>query len=279
MYIEPIIYSLFGLIIGSFLNVCIYRIPLGKSVVSPGSACPACGTPVRPYDNIPVLSYLLLRGKCRACGKSISIQYPFVELMTAVAFFACALKWNFAPPTFVNTLLLSAVIVLIFTDLNHRILPNVLTLPGTIAGILLCRLQLLDYYSFDPLAKRIAPMLWPGNPNAVLPWLGSILGALIGGGLLLLFGMGYEKLRKRQGLGMGDVKMMAMVGAFLGWPLAILTVMAGSIFGTIIGIFLMIFRHSNLQTKLAFGVFLGIGTAISLFYGLPFLFWYLRIPQ
>ncbi len=276
---ELIIYALFGLVIGSFLNVCIYRIPLGKSVVFPGSACPACGTAIHPYDNIPVLSYILLRGKCRACGASISPQYPFVELMTGAAFFACAVRWNFAPPTFVNTLLLSIVIILIFTDLHHRILPNVLTLPGTAAGILLSPLQSLSYYSFDPLARRIAPMLWPGKPDTVLPWAGSILGAVIGGGLLCLFGLAYEKLRKRQGLGMGDVKMMAMVGAFLGWPLAILTVMAGSIFGTLIGVFLMIFRHSNLQTKLAFGVFLGIGAALSLFYGLSFLFWYLRIPQ
>jgi leader peptidase (prepilin peptidase)/N-methyltransferase len=279
MHIEPIIYALFGLVIGSFLNVCIYRIPLGKSVVFPSSACPACGTPIRPYDNIPVLSYLLLRGKCRACAKSISIQYPLVELLTAAAFLTCALEWNFTSPTFVNTLFLSVVIILIFTDLNHRILPNVLTLPGTLAGILLSPFQSPSYYSFDPLAGRVASLLWPGNPNILLPWIGALLGALIGGGILLLFGLGYEKLRKRQGLGMGDVKMIAMVGAFLGWPLAIMTVMAGSIFGTIIGVFLIIFRHSNLQTKLAFGVFLGIGAAMSLFYGLPFLFWYLRIPQ
>jgi leader peptidase (prepilin peptidase)/N-methyltransferase len=279
MHIELMIYALFGLVIGSFLNVCIYRIPLGKSVVFPGSACPACGASIHPYDNIPVLSYILLRGRCRACGKSISIQYPCVELLTAAAFVACALEWNFTLPTFVNTLFLSVVIILIFTDWNHRILPNVLTLPGTLAGILLSPFQSLSYYSFDPLARRVSTLLWPGEPNLLLPWAGSLLGALIGGGILLLFGLAYEKLRKRQGLGMGDVKMMAMVGAFLGWPLAIMTVMAGSIFGTVIGIFLIIFRHSNLQTKLAFGVFLGIGSAISLFYGLPFLVWYLTIPQ
>src|SRR5512137_746336 len=120
MHLEPIIYALFGLVIGSFLNVCIYRIPLGKSIVFPGSACPDCGKPIRPYDNIPVLSYVWLRGKCRACGKPIPIQYPFVELLTALAFFACAVKWNFASPTFVNTLLLSVVIILIFTDWHHR---------------------------------------------------------------------------------------------------------------------------------------------------------------
>jgi leader peptidase (prepilin peptidase)/N-methyltransferase len=275
---EPIIYALFGLVIGSFLNVCIYRIPLGKSVVFPGSSCPHCGTPVRPIDNIPVLSYLLLLGKCRSCKKTISLQYPIVELLTGLVFYACASKWNFASPTFVNTLLLSAVIVLIFTDWHHRILPNILTLPGIAVGILLSPFQSLSYYSFDPLSVKISSLLWPGNPQSILPWTASLVGAILGGGILLAVGLGYEKLRKKQGLGMGDVKMMAMIGAFLGWPLAILTLMSGSLFGTILGILLMLLGRGNLQTKLAFGVFLGIGTALSVFYGLPFLAWYLRIP-
>ena len=275
MQIELLIYAVFGLVIGSFLNVCIYRIPLGKSVVLPGSACPQCGTPIRPFDNIPVVSYLLLHGKCRSCGKPVSLQYPFVELLTAAAFTACAWKWGFAPPTFVNTILLSVVIILIFVDYRHRILPNVLTLPGIAAGILLSRWQALSYYS-DPLSVKAASLIWPGNPHTILPWTGSVIGAAIGGGLLLIVGIGYEKLRKRQGLGMGDVKMMAMVGAFTGWPMALLAIFAGSLLGTVVGIFLMIFRHSNLQTKLAFGVFLGIGTALSLFYGIPFLRWYLK---
>jgi leader peptidase (prepilin peptidase) / N-methyltransferase len=279
MHLEPIIYALFGLVIGSFLNVCIYRIPLGKSVVFPGSACPHCGTPIRPIDNIPVLSYLLLLGKCRKCKTAISIQYPMVELLTAAVFLVCALHWSFASPTFVNTLLLSVVIILIFTDWHHRILPNVLTLPGIAVAILLSPFQSQSYYSFDPLSVKIASLLWPGNPQAILPWTGSLVGAIIGGGSLLLVGLAYEKLRKKQGLGMGDVKMMAMIGAFLGWPLAILTLMAGSLFGTILGILLMLLGRGNLQTKLAFGVFLGLGTAISVFYGLPFLIWYLRIPR
>jgi leader peptidase (prepilin peptidase) / N-methyltransferase len=279
MQLEPIIYALFGLVIGSFLNVCIYRIPMGKSVVFPGSACPHCGTPIRPIDNIPVLSYLLLLGKCRICKTTISIQYPIVELLTGAVFFACAWKWSFTSPTFVNTLLLSVVLVLIFTDWHHRILPNILTLPGIVAGILLSPFQSLSYYSFDPLSVKIASLLWPGNPPAILPWTASLIGAILAGGSLLLVGTVYEKLRKKQGLGMGDVKMLAMVGAFLGWPLAILTLMAGALFGTILGIFLMLLGRGNLQTKLAFGIFLGIGTALSVFYGLPFLVWYLRIPR
>jgi leader peptidase (prepilin peptidase) / N-methyltransferase len=272
-------YAVLGLIIGSFLNVCIYRIPLEKSVVFPGSGCPHCGTPIRFYDNIPVLSYLLLRGKCRSCKDPISIQYPIVELMTAVAFYACARTWSFEAPTFVNSIFLAVVIILIFTDLNHRILPNVLTLSGTVAGILLSPFQrppvgqLHSYYT-DKLSALTSGLIFPGNPEAALPWVGSILGALIGGGSLLAVGIGYMKLRKKQGLGMGDVKMMAMVGAFLGYYLAFLTIFFGSLLGLIFGVYLILFRKMNLQTKLAFGVFLGVGATISLFYGLPFLGWY-----
>lgn len=276
MQIELFFYALLGLVIGSFLNVCIYRIPREKSVVTPRSACPRCGAPIRPWDNIPVLSWLLLRGRCRSCRQPISFQYPLVELLTAAAFLACAWHWEFASPTFVNTLLLSVIIILIFVDYHHRILPNILTLPGILAGIVLSPFQAIAYYS-DPLSIKAAALLWPGNPVRMLPWTGSLLGALIGGGLLLAVGVGYERLRKRQGLGMGDIKMMAMVGAFLGWPLALLTIFAGSVMGTLVGIFLMIFKHMNLQTKLAFGVFLGMGTALCLFYGLPFIRWYLNI--
>jgi leader peptidase (prepilin peptidase)/N-methyltransferase len=203
MQAESFIYSLFGLIIGSFLNVCIYRIPLEKSVVFPGSSCPQCGKSIRFYDNIPVISYLLLRGKCRFCGKSISIQYPLVELLTGIAFYVCGRMWSFESPTFVNTLFLSIVIILIFTDYHHRILPNVLTLPGIIVGILLSPFQMPAYYS-DVLSLKTASLPLFRNPQAALPWAGSILGAIIGGGILLVVGIGYEKLRKRQGLGMGD---------------------------------------------------------------------------
>ena len=274
MQIESFLYGLFGLIIGSFLNVCIYRIPRRKSIAFPGSSCPGCGKPIRFYDNIPVLSYLLLRGKCRACGTSISVRYPLVELLTGLVFFVCWQSWGLSSATFVNSLFLAIVITLSFIDSHHQILPNVITLPGLAAGILLSPLQLFSFYS-DGVTARIASALSPGNPFAALPWTGSLLGALIGGGSLLLVGVGYLRLRKRQGLGMGDVKMMAMVGAFLGWPLALLTIFAGSVLGTIVGIFMIVLRRSNLQTQLPFGVFLGIASALMLFDGLPFLSWYL----
>jgi len=256
-----IVYVLFGLVIGSFLNVCIYRIPLGKSVVSPGSSCPHCGTPIRFYDNVPVLSFLLLGAKCRSCRNPISLQYPFVELLTGAAFYFCWRVWQFTPPTFVNSLFLSIIIVLVFTDYHHQVLPNKLTLPGAVAGILL------------------SPFQTPNVYGGLSPWIGSILGVAIGGGFLFVVAFGYEKLRKRQGLGMGDVKMMAMVGAFLGWHLSLLTIFAGCLLGTFVGIFLMLFRHGNLQTKLAFGVYLGIGSTFCLFYGFEFLRWYWSIPR
>jgi leader peptidase (prepilin peptidase)/N-methyltransferase len=278
MQLEALVYALLGLVIGSFLNVCIFRIPLGKSIVFPRSSCPHCGTPIRPRDNVPILSFLFLRGKCRSCGKPISIQYPLVELLTGLAFYCCERVWQLTPPTYVNSLFLSLVIVLVFTDYHHRILPNKLTLPGAVAGILLSPFQTPAVYT-DALALNAAFLVGFKDALLVLPWIGSLLGAIVGGGLLLGVGFAYEKIRKRQGLGMGDVKMMAMVGAFLGWRLALLTIFAGSLIGTLVGVFLVLFRSMNLQTKLAFGVFLGTGSAISLFYGLSFLRWYLNIPR
>jgi leader peptidase (prepilin peptidase) / N-methyltransferase len=278
MQIYLLFYTLLGLVIGSFLNVCIYRIPLGKSIVFPGSGCPYCGSSIKPYDNIPVLSYLLLRGKCRSCGKPISLQYPIVELLSGLAFYCCAQTWQFASPTYVNSLFLSVIIILVFTDYHHQILPNILTLPGTIAGLMLSPFQTPEVYT-DILSFRLASLLGLENSWLAPSCVGAVLGAVIGSGSLFAVAFFYEKVRKRQGLGMGDVKMMAMVGAFLGYRLTILTIFFGSFFGLLVGIYLILFRKMNLQTKLAFGVFLGGAAAFSLFYGLPLLRWYLKIPQ
>jgi leader peptidase (prepilin peptidase)/N-methyltransferase len=271
-------WTAFGLVIGSFLNVCIYRIPRGESVAFPGSHCPNCGKPIHFYDNVPVLSYLLLRGRCRACGAAISPQYPLVEVLSALVFFGCGLRWNFSPPTYVNSLFLSVTIILVFIDYHHQILPNLLTLPGIVAGILLSPFQAISVYT-DSVSLSLTELIRPEDPRLLLPWTGSLVGAIIGGGSLFLVAWAFEKIRKKQGLGMGDVKMMAMVGAFLGWRLAWLTIFAGSLFGSCVGVLLILLRKADMQTKLAFGVFLGIGSAISLFYGLPLLYWYLRIPR
>ena len=277
MYIASIAYALLGLVIGSFLNVCIYRLPLEKSIVSPGSSCPHCGTSIRFFDNIPILSFLLLRGKCRVCGKSISIQYPLVELLSGLAFYGCARVWAFTPPTFVNSLFLAITIILIFTDYNHRILPNKITLPGTIAGILLSPFQTPEVYQ-DIFSYKVTSLLGFENASTVLPWVGSILGAVIGGGILFFVAFVYEMVRRREGLGTGDVKMMMMTGAFIGWRLAILTIFVSSLLGTVVGISLIALRKMDMQGKLAFGVFLGIGSAFCLFYGFSIVHWYLNIP-
>jgi leader peptidase (prepilin peptidase) / N-methyltransferase len=275
MPIYLIFYTILGLMIGSFLNVCIYRIPLGKSIVFPRSACAICGVPIRAYDNIPVFSFLLLRGKCRSCGKPISLQYPLVELLSGLAFFCCAQTWHFASPTYVNSLLLSLIIVLVVTDYHHQILPNVLTIPGAIAGFLLSPFQAIELYS-DAFSKGLAAQLGFEDSPLVLSWIGALLGAAIACGSLYAVAFFFEKIRKKQGLGMGDVKMMAMVGAFLGFRLVFLTIFLGSLLGSIIGIYGIVFRKMDLQTKLPFGVFLGAAAALSLFYGLPLLGWYVK---
>jgi leader peptidase (prepilin peptidase) / N-methyltransferase len=270
-----ILYTVFGLIIGSFLNVCIYRIPRRESIVFPGSHCPACGKPIRAFDNIPVFAFLWLGGKCRSCRAPISFQYPLVEALSGLSFYACAITWGPAPATFVNSLLVSMVIVLFFVDYHHQILPNVITLPGAIAGILLSPWQDPGFYMDLPVLA-LTGSIAGNSAKTALPLAGSIIGALIGGGILLFVGAAYSLVRKKQGLGMGDIKMMALVGAFLGWRLALLTIFAGSFLGSFLGIFLIFFKGRSLQSKMAFGTFLGIGTVFSLFYGLDLLAWYLK---
>ncbi len=269
----PYFWAAFGLVIGSFLNVCIYRLPRHESVVFPGSHCPKCGKPVRARDNIPVLSYLVLRGKCRSCRQPISLQYPLVELLAGVCFFSCATVWGLTPPAFVNSLFLAVIIVLIFTDYHHQILPNVLTIPGILLGLVLSPLQSTQFFR-DSLSYALASILRPSETDSVIPWVSSFVGALIGGGMLLLVAVGYQALRKRQGLGMGDVKMMAMIGAFLGWRLAFLTIFVGSLLGSIAGILLILFGGRTLLTKLPFGTFLGAATVISLLWGNFLVQWY-----
>ncbi len=273
MDLFPYFWTAFGLVIGSFLNVCIYRLPRRESSVFPGSHCPNCGRPVRPFDNIPILSYLILRGKCRACGKAISFQYPLVEFLAGISFFACASAWGVSPPTFVNSLFLAVVIILVFTDYNHQILPNVLTLPGLLVGIALCPFQAPEFFR-DTLSYNLTALVARSRLDLALPFVSSVVGALIGGGVLLIVAMAYQFLRKRQGLGMGDVKMMAMVGAFLGWRSAFLTIFFGSFLGSIVGLLLILFGGRTLQTKLAFGTFLGAAATASLFWGNSLLQWY-----
>jgi leader peptidase (prepilin peptidase)/N-methyltransferase len=239
-----------GLIVGSFLNVCIYRLPRRESVVSPGSRCPGCGKPVRWFDNIPVLSWLILRGRCRDCQTRISAQYPVVEIVTAIVAVAIVML---TPPgaLLVSRFVLGAMLIVLFMiDFEHQILPNVITLPGIVIGFL---------FSF------FAP---PGPVS-------SLIGIVVGAGVLYGIAAGYYLVRKEEGMGMGDVKMLAMIGAFLGWPAVILTLILSSLAGAVIGIALMLFTRADMRYAMAFGTFLALAALVAMLAGEPIVAWYL----
>lgn len=268
---------LLGAAIGSFLNVVIYRVPRGESIVLPNSKCPQCKSAIRPYDNIPIISWLVLAGKCRSCGSPISIRYPAVELLNA---FIWLVVYIFAGFNFVLPILLvfaSVMVALIFIDAEHMILPNAITYP---------------FFGFVMATRILLPLIgaggqfpdsdaWPSQliseygPLAVSVVLAS-LGAIAGGGSLWLVGEIWKKLRGVEAMGLGDVKMMFGVGALLGWRLALLTIFIGAFTGAVAGIFaIALNRETNLQKQIPFGIFLGTGAIVSLLFGQNFLEWYL----
>jgi leader peptidase (prepilin peptidase)/N-methyltransferase len=236
-----------GLLVGSFLNVLIHRLPREESIVRPGSHCPACGAPVRPFDNLPVVSWLLLRGRCRDCRARISPRYPAVELANGVLWSASFLR----APSWADfgsaALLSSACLALAWIDADVRLLPDAITLPGIAAGLAL---------SFGSVERT--------------PW-SAALGAALGAGSLFLLGWLWEKFRKVEAMGLGDVKMLGMVGAFLGPGGVFLTVLFGSLLGSLVGIVLLASRKGGLKTALPFGVFLAMGAVAALFFGTPIL--------
>jgi leader peptidase (prepilin peptidase)/N-methyltransferase len=268
--------GILGAIIGSFLNVIIYRVPLEQSIVFPNSACPSCKTPLRAYDNIPILSFLILGGKCRNCRKPISIRYPIVEALTAVLFIAVVLHdgTSFALPF--DLAFVAALVALVFIDAEHMILPNAITYPGIVFA-LIARV-VLPYLAgpgqHDDLPGLLSRMP-PNFPVWSVSLIGAAIGALIGGGSLWLMGFLWEKLRGVEAMGLGDVKMMFMVGAYLGWRLAILTIFIGVFSGSLIGIGMMLRRGGrNMQMMLPFGIFLGAGAIVSLLIGQRIVEWY-----
>jgi leader peptidase (prepilin peptidase) / N-methyltransferase len=274
----PLACAFFGLIggaIGSFLNVVIHRIPREQSIVFPNSACPNCRAAIKPYDNIPVLSYAILRGRCRNCGTAISIRYPAVEALTALLFTAIAWHDGLSFALAFDLAFVAAILALIFIDAEHMILPNAITYPGILFA-LLTRI-LVPYLAgpahFDDLPQLLG--LFPGLPVFLVSLIGAAIGALVGGGSLWLMGFAWEKLRGVEAMGLGDVKMMLMVGAFLGWRLTILTILLGALTGSIVGLMVMVRRGSrNLQMMLPFGIFLGIGSIVSLLLGSRIVAWY-----
>jgi leader peptidase (prepilin peptidase) / N-methyltransferase len=239
-----------GLAIGSFLNVCIHRLPRRQSIVRPASRCPGCGALLPWYDNVPVIGYLLLRGRCRSCRTAISPMYPAVELATLAVFLLH--YWQLGlDPLLVPRLIFSAALIVLFAiDLRHQILPNVITLPGVVVGF--------GFSLFLP----------PG-------WTASLLGILLGGGSLWLIAEGYYRLRGVEGMGMGDVKMLAMIGAFLGWQLTLVTLMLASILGALVGAGLMAASRDNRMRPLPFGTFLAVAALVASLAGEPLLEWYL----
>ncbi|MGA8013949.1 MAG: prepilin peptidase [Candidatus Acidiferrales bacterium] len=264
----------FGLIIGSFLNVCIVRIPGGKSIVMPASACTKCGAAIRPWDNIPVVSWILLGGKCRTCKTEISWMYPVVELLTAVLFWAC--YYAFGPTTeALKWAIFSALtIVLVFTDMRERILPDVVNFSGFAAGLLLS----LVTKPSDGSALWIANRVFNFPPPApVVSLADALLGAAFGSGLLWLVAEAYFRLRGREGMGLGDVKMMLMAGAFLGLKRTLLTILAGSVLGSVLGLAFMMARRKESDYELPFGTFLGMAAVLVMFFGTPLVNWYLSL--
>lgn len=249
-----VVFALAGLMIGSFLNVCIYRLPKRESVVWPASHCTACNRPLAWFENIPVLSWLVLRGRCRTCGARISAVYPLVELTTGVVFAGAAIIYGLSPLLFVRLAFACALIVLFVIDLQHRILPNVITLPGIAAGF-------------------VASVFLPPG------WLSSLIGILAGGGILFAIAEAYYRLRGIEGLGMGDVKMLAMIGAVLGWPLMLLTLVFASFAGSVVGVGLMVSGRGGMQAALPFGTFLALGALVAAVAGDPILAWYLAFYQ
>jgi len=239
--------TVLGAVVGSFLNVCIYRIPAGISIVRPSSHCPHCRTPIRFYDNVPVLSFLMLGGRCRHCRAVISLRYPVIELMTALASLLLFLRYGVSWLYLCTFLFTAALIVVTFIDLDHQIIPDVITLPG-IPLFALASIFLLK-----------------------LPPLESLLGILIGGGSLYLVGLGYELLKKREGMGGGDIKLFAMIGGFLGWKSLIFVLLVSSFLGAIIGIAVILYRRGDMRYAIPFGPFLSIAAVSYLFWGESFM--------
>ena len=248
-----IIIFVIGACIGSFLNVCIYRLPAGKSIATPGSMCLKCGGKIRFYDNIPIISYLVLKGKCRQCAAPISIRYPMIELMSGLFALAVFLHFGITPAALIYYVFIATLLVITFIDIDHRIIPDVISLPG------------IPIFFLAAIA------------TALLTWKEALLGILIGGGILLLIALLYYALTRKEGMGMGDVKLLAMIGALVGWKGVFFTIFVSSAVGTLSGLLVMLVTRQNMKLKIPFGPFLAIGAVVYIFYGSELIRWYLHV--
>ncbi len=242
-HIMSLFVLLAGTCIGSFLNVCIYRLPAGLSIAYPPSTCPQCQQPIRFYDNIPVVSYILLRGRCRFCAATIALRYPLVEMLTGLAAWTVFLKFGMTAATPVYFTFIAVLIVITFIDIDHQIIPDILSLPGIplffIAG------------------------LW-ATPTT---WSNALIGIVSGAGSLLLVALAYQRITGKDGMGMGDVKLLAMIGALIGWRGVVFTIFFSSVIGSLVGILLMLRGGGSLKTRLPFGPFLALGAVAYVFFG------------
>jgi leader peptidase (prepilin peptidase) / N-methyltransferase len=265
-----------GAIIGSFLNVVIHRLPLEASIVFPNSRCPSCSAVIAFYDNLPVLSYLALRGRCRNCKTDISPRYPAVEILTALIYVAVVWRVGITPTLPFDLAFVSAIVALIFIDAEHMILPNAITYPGIVFAFV-ARLA-LPYLMGNPHFDDLPGLMhgaFEGWPLWAASLGGGLIGALLGGGSLWLMGWVWEKLRGIEAMGLGDVKMMFMVGAYLGWRLTILTIFVGVLSGSLIGVAVMARQQKrDMQMLLPFGIFLGIGAIAAVLFGRNIVEWY-----
>ena len=248
----------FGLLIGSFLNVCIHRMPRDESVVSPRSRCVQCGHPIRWYDNIPVVSFVWLGGRCRDCRAALSFLYPVVELLTGLMFVLLVMRFGVGLLTLKYAVFISMMVVLGFADLIHRLLPNQITLGGAAAGV--------AFSLIEPLTPGIVSFflaMWGAKPDPLLASVvESVVGATVAAGILYLVAEIYFRLRFREGMGLGDVKMMALIGAFLGLGPAFWVVMLASVLGAVLGlIFILLFRK-GMMYELPFGTFLALAAIL-----------------
>jgi len=250
---------IFGAVVGSFLNVCIYRLPKGESVVFPPSRCPGCGSGIHWYDNVPVISYLLLRGRCRSCRAAISPQYPLVEaingLLTLFLFMRFGLSFAFA----VLFLFCSALVVITFIDLEHQIIPDVISLPGIAIGFV-ASFFIEDLYQVDK----------------ILGWQSSLIGILVGGGSLYLVATLYQLFTGKEGMGGGDIKLLAMMGAFFGWKAVPFIIFVSSLVGSVIGVTVMLIQKKDAKLAIPFGPFLVFGAIMYIFFGRQVIHWYLN---
>lgn len=243
---------LLGAIIGSFLNVCVWRVPRGESIVYPGSHCPNCHGAIRPRDNVPLVSYALLCGRCRACGGAISFRYPAVEALTGVMLVLLLYRFGLSPALGIYTAFVAALIVVSFIDLDQQIIPDVISLPGIVVGV-------------------VVSALGQGPPL-----LDSVLGVLVGGGILYAVAVGYRAFTGREGMGGGDIKLLAMIGAFLGWRGVLVTLIIGSLTGAVVGTGLIVARRTESRIPIPFGPFLALGAVCALAFGDQLIEWYLH---